>query len=1120
MDSKKQTPSDELARKRKLLIAKKLNQLSEKNTKIKAHKHDEPVPLSFAQQRLWFLDKLVPNSSLYNIFNVLHFPSQLNLTVFHKCLQEIVRRHESLRTIFKMVDGNPKQIILPEIFVPLPVVDVTKTVPSHRQAELAKIINTEAQKPFQISTGPLVRATLIKRSQQDYIFLLAMHHIITDGWSMNVFFKELTDLYEAFSKGLPSPYTELPIQYPDFAVWQRNWLKGAILEKQLNYWENKLKDCSPLQIPTDHPRSSVQTFVGTTTTFELPSYHHQSLKKICQRKGMTMFMVLLGILKVLIYRLTGKGDIVIGSPISGRTRTELEGLIGFFVNTLVFGTKLKGNDSFEKVLDKVKETALGAYSHQDLPFEMLVEKQQIERDLSQNPIFQIMFQVVSKNSKANKGGDDLPLIKMGSAKFDLTFSFDDYLDSLVGLIEYNTDLFEATTIDRIIYLFKNLTHQVIENPDQDIRELSMLNDTEYQRIIYDLNDTDTDYPASSSLPVLFQQQARALPDKLACKYGKKELTYHEMEERSNQLARYLREKHQVGFETIVGLCMERSPELLVAILGIIKAGACYLPLDLDYPSERLTFMLEDANAALVITQPDKRSVLGQPSTKLLDYSFDASEVQVFSRRPLDLNYHPELAAYIMYTSGSTGRPKGITIPHRGILRLVCNTNYIELKSSDIFAQASNTSFDASTFEIWGALLNGASLIGIDKTMSINPKEYFKKIEEENINTVFATTALFNQFGKQAPWAFRSVEKVLFGGEAATAKWVFEVLQNSSPRTVLNLYGPTESTTFATYFSPKNLPKTSPTIPIGHAISNTQVYVLDANLEPVPIGVPGELYIGGDGLARGYVNKPKLTAANFLPDPFSKKPGSRMYRTKDLVRMDEEGQITFIGRVDNQVKLRGFRIELGEIESHLNRLPTIKDSIVMLRQLANGSDYLVAYLEMEGAERPASDTIKLALKKQLPEYMVPAAMVMLDQFPYSPNGKIDRKKLPEPEMAGANKKRANSTAALTKTQQVISEIWKEVLGLDSVSIHDNFFDIGGHSLMIALVNNRLQEELHREIPVIDLFQYPTIYSLATRLESTTEAVDLVDHKGLTHIKERVSNRKLAMQRRRKARKRVR
>ncbi|MEO0778657.1 MAG: amino acid adenylation domain-containing protein, partial [Bacteroidota bacterium] len=748
-------------------------------------------------------------------------------------------------------------------------------------------------------------------------------------------------------------------------------------------------------------------------------------------------------------------------------------------------------------------------------FEMLVEKLQIERDLSQNPLFQIMFQVVAKNTPSNKGDDGLPTISMGSAKFDLTVSFEDYLDGLVGLIEYNTDLFEAATIDRIIALFQYLTHQLIEQPERAIRELSLVSETEEQRLIHDYNATATDYPAQSNLAELFRQQARIHPDKMAGKYGAVELSYRELDERSNQLARLLRDQYGVRRETIVGIYLDRSAELLVAILGIIKAGACYLPLDLDYPTERLSLMLEDTRARLVLTQPQFRSQLETNSVLLVDYSFDQLAHQGLSTQPLDWPHHPDQAAYVMYTSGSTGRPKGITITHRGIIRLVRQTNYLDLQSTDVLAQASNTSFDASTFEIWGALLHGATLVGIDKTTSINPKAYFKTIEAENINTIFVTTALLNQFGKQAPWAFRSVDKVLFGGEAATAKWVREVLQNSAPRELLNLYGPTESTTFATWFSVARLDKQDTVVPIGRAVANTRVYVLDEHLRAVPVGVPGELYIGGDGLARAYLGQPGMTAAHFLPDPYSPVPGARMYRTKDLVKWNEAGQLVFVGRIDKQVKLRGFRIELGEIESHLDRIAGVNESIVQLRTLKNGQAYLVAYLEVAESERPSPESIKTQLKKHLPEYMIPAALVLLDRFPHSPNGKIDRKKLPEPEMAKSERSRATSTVALTQNQRVISEIWKEVLGLESLGIHDNFFDIGGHSLMIALVNNRLQEELHREIPIIDLFQYPTIHSLATRLEATTETVSMAEPKGLSHIRERATNRKLALQRKRRS-----
>lgn len=1119
MSSKTPKFSKDLLEKRRLLIKKKLGDF-QKTDVISPRKNDRPIALSFAQQRLWFLDQLLPNTPLYNIFSALHFPTQVNHTVLHKSLQEIVRRQESLRTYFVLHEGKPIQVISEEVFVPLPIIDISHLDEQKSALELQRIVSREAQKPFQLSTGPLIRTSLVKLGDSDYFFLLAMHHIITDGWSMNIFFKELSTLYEAFSRGLPSPLPNLKVQYADYAVWQRQWLQGNKLQIQLDYWTEKLDGYSTHQIPTDYPRSSVQTFNGTVKNFAFPSFFSQSLKKICQEEGVTMFMVLLAIFKILVLRLTGQTDILVGSPISGRTRTELEGIIGFFVNTLVFRTQMNPQDSFLEVLKKVKQSALEAYSHQDLPFEMLVEQLQPERNLSRNPLFQVMFQVLS--NQAEKAGDKsrYPEIDTASSKFDLTISFNDYPQQLTGSIEYNTDLFKPATMDRLIEMYGHLIQQIIAAPSIPVLQLSLVSSADYQMAVQRAKDSRTAYPVHSSLAELFYRSAAKYPEKVACVYQGENITYAALDQQSNQFAHYLRHQHDLRPEDPVGICMERSIDFIVAMLGIIKAGACYLPLDLEYPSGRLALMVKDASARVIITKNSYVQLFADATIPLI--RVDQCREQIYSEpvEPPEVQISSDMLAYIMYTSGSTGTPKGISIPQKGIIRLVSNTNYIHLQPDDVIAQASNTSFDASTFEIWGTLLHGATLVGIEKTTSISPKDYFQQIEQYNINTLFLTTALFNQFAQQAPWAFRSMNQVLFGGEAVTPKWVHEILQNSPLRRLLHVYGPTESTTFATWFQVSKVNKTDNSIPIGRPIANTQTYILDPYLELVPKGMPGELYIGGDGLARGYHNHPALTAAHFIPDPFSAEPGARMYRTKDIVKEEEQGNITFVGRVDNQIKLRGFRIELGEIESHLKTFDAVKEAVVLLKKNDKGDHRLIGYLVLADKTGFSIENLKIQLKSRIPEYMIPSTFVILDQLPITPNGKVDHKKLPVPDLEVSSPEQKQRVKASTRTQQIISDTWKEVLDLEEVSIYDNFFDIGGHSLLIAQVNNKLQERFNREIPLIDLFQYSTISALSAQLEATAITNEVVENKKLDNIQERISKQKKALRLNKKTRKRFR
>ncbi len=1079
------------------------------DTRIARRTISGPVPLSFSQQRLWFLDRLIPDSPLYNVFNLLRFTFPVNTEVLQKSLHEIARRHESLRTHFTTIDGQPMQMVEPVSYIYVPIIDIRGMPEADRQTELQRLTNEEAQKPFDLMQGPLLRVTLIRIADQDYVFTIAMHHIITDGWSMNIFFKELSTLYEAYSRGLPSPLPELPIQFPDFALWQRHWLQGKILEEQLTYWGNKLSDINPMELPTDFPRSSVQTFRGAAKAFKFPGELYQVIRRVCQEHSCTMFMALLAVFKIMVFRLTGQHDIAVGSPISGRNRTEIEGLIGFFVNVVVMRTQLSGEESFHQVLKMVKTTALEAYSHQDLPFEMLVEELQPNRDLSHNPLFQVMFQVVSGQPFDSSQEEDLsmPQILVETAKFDLTISFNDGPKTLTGSIEYNTDLFKGQTIDRYITIFQTLLQQVIAQPYQPVRSFSLISPEERNRVLERWNATQTDCPRYQTIPALFKKAANHYPNALAVSYGSQHLTYAELDQQSDQLATYLVKRGMIT-EQLVGVCLERSISLVVTLLGILKAGGAYVPLDPSYPRERIHAMVGDARLAWILTE-DAYAHLLPASSSVIILSREWEKIKQAPRTPLAPDVQSGHLAYVMYTSGSTGQPKGIEVPHRAVIRLLFNTNYISIEPGDTFAQGSNTSFDASVFEIWGALLQGAHLVIVPPEYSMAPVRYAALIEEKGINTIFLTTALLNQFAQQAPWAFRSLRQLFFGGETVTPLWVREILLNSPLQRLVHVYGPTENTTFSSWFEVRTVSQSDMTVPIGQPISNTYLYVLDHQLEPVPMGIPGELYIGGEGLARGYLHRPALTATCFLPDPFTTEPGARMYRTGDMVRMNEGGDLEFMGRKDRQVKLRGFRIELEEIEWNLQQHPLVQDCLIHVWDELPDDKRIVAYLTVKSPDTLTPATVRQYIRERLPEYMVPSAFMILPHFPLNPNGKIDFNKLPRPAGEQAVKSPLSHVEPRTPTEKVIGDIWKEVLQLSEIDIYDNFFDLGGHSLLIAKVHTRLNEHYKSDIPLIALFQFPTIYHLSQHLGELPGQVEEVSHHDLQHITDRISKQKKAL-----------
>ncbi len=1084
---------DKLSPEKRALLLKKLSQKVQEARGAEAipqRADRSSYPLSFAQERLWVLSQLEPDSPFYNIALALRITGRLDVPALERSLNEIIRRHEVLRASFITDRGNPVQVIAPELQIHIVPEQVGSpdNSPDEIEARALEIANDEARRPFDLSKPPLLRVRLLRLADDHHIALLTMHHIITDGWSTGVLMQELSLLYSAFLRGEQEALLPpLPIQYADFAAWQRERLTGDYLQQELAYWRQALAGIpAMLELLTDRPRPAVQSVRGTVFPFELSPELTAALREFSRSEGVTLYQVLLAAFQVLLHRYSGQDDICVGTPVANRNRPELEGLIGFFVNTLVMRADFSGRPSFREYLRRLRAQALDAHAHQELPFEMLVDELAPERNLSISPIFQVMFSLEQRPAGAlHLPGMTITPIEThsGTSKVDLTLFVAEYEDRLRGSFEYNTDLWNAATIARMVGHYRQLLTSIIANPDCTVDELPILTETEQRQLLYEWNDTFTDYPRDKCLHELFEEQVARTPDAIAVRYGDSTVTFAELNRRANQLAHWL-QASGVGPEVLVGIFMERSVEMIVAMVAIIKAGGAYLPLDLDYPAERLSFMLEDGKVPVLLTQAALADKLPLSDTVVLRIDADWGQVAAYPETAPVVDVNPGNLAYVIYTSGSTGRPKGVAIPQRAIARLVFNTNYIDLKPSDRIAQASNASFDAATFEIWGALLRGATLVGVSKEVALSARDFVAFLRNERINVLFLTTALFNHIAAEVPDGFKTLGHVLFGGEAVDPRWVRHVLKHGPPERLLHVYGPTESTTFASWYPVREVPEDAKTVPIGRPLSNTTIYVVDRKFQLVPVGVAGELVIGGDGLAVNYLHRPDLTAEKFVPNPFATgcvlHECSRLYRTGDLVRLLPDGSIEFLGRIDHQVKIRGFRIELGEIEVALSNHPALKQVFIMVREDSPGDRRIVAYIVPKDGQKPTISELRAYLKERLPEFMVPAAFVFMDALPLNPNGKVDRKALPAPELT-RDEAEANYVAPRTPVEEFLAQKWAETLGVQRVGVHDNFFELGGNSLLAAKLVNRLQEELGTSAHVRALFMAPTIAELAMYLD---------------------------------------
>ncbi len=1038
-------------------------------------------PLSFAQQRLWFLDQLQPGSHVYNMPLDLALSGPLCPSVLAQALAEVVRRHAALRTTFEVPAGasDPIQVVRPSAGWTLPRVDLSAFDAGRHHVEAERLAQAEIRRPFNLGRWPLLRTFLLRLKPNGHRLLGTLHHIVSDGLSMELLQRELGALCEAFAAGRPSPLPGLPVQYPDFAVWQRSWLSGGELERQLAWWRGRLATAPTapvLELPADRPRPAVWSHRGGVESASLPADLADGLERLGRRHGATPFMTLLGAFFALLHRVTNQDELVVGAPVAGRSRPEVAGLIGLFVNTLALRVSLAGEPSFEELLARVRERALQSYAYQDLPFEKLVAELVPGRDLSRNPLVQVVF-ALHDAPEPVRGGEGLVLTAgegahSGTAKFDLSLHIGRTGGGMGVWAEYGTDLFDRATLLRLLGGFGNLLAGVFAQGETvRVRDLPLLSAPERAQVVREWSDTATTYSRAATIHGLFEEQARRFPDRVVL-VGEEELTYAELDLRAERLAARLRSLG-VRPDERVGLFAERSADLIAALLGILKAGGAYLPLDPQSPAERLAGMLADAEVRVLVVQEGLLPSLPNPpapGTLRLPLGEVLSAGPATSART---SVDPNNLAYVMFTSGSTGRPKGVAVTHGNVVRLVRETDYARLDEECVVLQFAPVPFDASTFEIWGPLLNGGRL-ALFPAGPPDLRRLGEMIEHRGVTTMFMTTGLFHQMVESHLGRLRPLRQLLAGGDVLSPTHLRRAAEGLPATEVIAVYGPTEGTTFTT-FHPVRAGDPEGPVPIGRPIANARTHVLDRSLLPAPVGVVGQLYIGGDGLARGYLARPDLTAERFVPDPVGgdfAEPGARLYATGDLARWRPDGVLEFLGRADHQVKLRGFRIELGEIETVLTSHPEVEAAVVVAREDLSGDKRLVAYVVP--VQKDAPETLEIAelrslVESQLPAYMVPAAFVTLSELPLTGNGKIDRRALPEPEA----RVRAELTPPRTPLEEEVAQVWCEVLGVDQVWVEDSFWDLGGHSLLATRALARLADTFGVEIPLQALFVAPTL-----------------------------------------------
>lgn len=1034
-------------------------------------------PLSFAQQRLWFMHQMDPASSAYNMPMAFRLSGRLDVEALEWALNEILRRHEILRTTFDVLDQQPVQLVAPSRSLQLSVTNLGSLPAPLREAD--RFANEESQRPFDLVRGPLIRAKLLQLWPNEQVLLLTIHHIVSDGWSQSILMNELSVLYEAHVTGRASPLPALPIQYADFAEWQREWLSGAVLDQQIDYWRKHLAGAPPsLELPTDRPRPAVQSFNGARESFNLSRNLSMQLAELSRRQDATLFMTLLAAFEVLLYRYTGQSDIVVGTPVANRNRKELEGLIGFFVNMLALRTDLSGDLTFRELLARVREASFGAYANQDLPFEMLVEELRPVRDPSRNPIFQVIF-ALQNIPEANSHQSDLIIkpidVKTGRAQFDLALDVTEFEGQIHASLVYNTDLFDAPTMQLMVEHFKVLLAGLIAGVDGPISALPLLTEAESRRLLVEWNDTQAELGEEVRVHRLFEAQVERTPEAIALVFEGRRVSYEELNQRANRLAHYLIELG-AGPESLVGLMMERSIEMIVGLLGILKAGGAYVPLDPASPLARLAQVLHDARISVLLT--DRPSSAGLPSSYqgrviCLDVEED-SLLQQPDRNPL-CRTTGDNATYVIYTSGSTGTPKGVLLTHRGVCNVVAAlVQRFAIDRESCVLQFASLSFDASVEEIFTALTTGARLCLARRETLLSGGDLVELARAEKVTVAMMPSSLLAVL---SPEYFPMLGTMCSAGERCSAE---VAARWSKGRRFVNGYGPTETTVIATTYEHGGDSVGEP--PIGRPVSNTQIYLLDHALNLVPTGAAGELHIGGVGLARGYLGRPDLTAEKFIPNPFSVELGARLYKTGDVARYLPDGNVKFLGRRDEQLKLRGFRIEPGEIEAMLREHEAVLEVAVLAGEDRRGDKCLVAYVVSRPQMVVTGEELRAFSQQRVPEYMAPSSFVLLDELPLLTNGKVDRVSLGAKSIAQVERVGVRvGPRDLFEAQ--LAGIWEELLQVEP-DVRDNFFELGGHSLLAVQLLERVEQVTGKRLNVASLFNAPTIEALAQLLRRQT------------------------------------
>ena len=1067
---------------------------------IPPRKNAETAPLSPMQQRLWLLNQLEPDSPFYNITRILRLKGNLNIEAIHKAFEALILRHEIFRTIYKNTNEGLIQIILQAWNFELPVYDVEEEAGTEKQDIIDTTLKDEVKRPFDLASDLKLRAKLIRLSSREYILIFVVHHIASDGWSMGLLSKELVSLYKAFSLGQENPLPKPPIQYADFAEWHCQYLKSGVGKKQLEYWKEKLLAPPILDICTDFPRPKIQTFNGRSHKLFIEPQLTQKLKQLCQQRGMTMYMLFLAAIAIVISRHSRQEDIIIGSPLADRRYPSTQSVIGPFLNTLALRLDTSKELTIETFCEQVKQTCLEAYDHRDIPFEQLVEELKPERDASRSPWFQVLFAFQNFPKVSNKLGDlDVERIKLGkgTAKFELTFVASEVNDGIQLSSGYNTDLFRPDTTQRILNQVKTvLAAMVVLKPEQLVSEISLLSSEEQHQLLTEWHQSQETVLSELCIHQLFEDQVIRNPDAVAVEWKGHSLSYLELNSRANQLARHL-QTLGIGPDVLVGVCIERSVDMLVSLLAILKAGGAYVPLDPYSPTDRLTFMVADSQISVLITQSGEITFANNPTVKVICLNQDWDTIATEVDDNLLCASTPDHLAYVIYTSGSTGTPKGVMVPHSALVNFTqAATDLYDMTSDDRVLQFASISFDAAAEEIYPTLTSGGTLVLRTDDMLGAAEQFLKKCADLQLTVLDLPTAFWQQIVPDLAVAEAtlpdSLRLVIIGGERVSPEHVktWQTQVGDHPK-LINTYGPTEATIVATAFPISTLPIANE-VPIGRPLANIETYVLNNYLQPVPIGVPGELHIGGKGLARGYLNRPELTSERFIPHPFSNTPEAQLYKTGDLVRYLTDGALEYLGRIDDQVKIRGFRVELGEVESALTADSHVKDAVVIAQTDDLGSQQLVAYLVTATESFSLSET-RQAIKKKLPNYMVPSAFMVLESIPLTPNGKVDRRALPVPDPNQrlnnveliAPRNSNEFVAPRNRVEETLSKIWRELLKQEKIGIYDDFFELGGHSLLAIQMISRINDYFRLNLLLRNIFEAPKIADLGNRITTMLE-----------------------------------